>query len=71
MNTDEPNLANEPVPQFYTIEAVAKILQLKNSTILRYINRKENPLPAIYTSERNIRIPIDQFEIWLKNLEDI
>ena len=59
---------NEPIPQFYELEVVAKILKVKRSTILRYINREKNPLPAIYTSERNIRIPIEQFNLWIDSL---
>ena len=56
------------LPQFYTIESVMEILKVSRNTVLNYINRKENPLPVIYLSDRNIRIPIDQFEIWLKSL---
>lgn len=58
------------LPKFYTPEQVEKILSISHQTFLNYVNRDENPLPVIYTSKRQIRVPVDQFEIWTKSLEN-
>ena len=52
------------LPQFTTVEGVAKMLNVGKSTILRYI--KDKDLPHVYLSDQTIRIPIEQLEIWIK-----
>jgi predicted DNA-binding transcriptional regulator AlpA len=60
---------NEPIPQFMTLEEVAKILKISRSTVNRYIIQHDNPLPVIYLSDKTPRVLWDQFELWIKSLE--
>lgn len=57
--------SEDNLPQFLTPEAVAKMLNVSKATIFRYLDDTENPLPAIYLSDSTIRIPWEQFQIWL------
>ena len=59
----------ENVPQFMTIDTCARELQVSPRTIRRYINQKKNPLPAVYFSDHTLRIPWDQFEVWVKSIQ--
>ena len=59
----------ENLPQVMSTKEAAQRLNVKLRTIYRYIHRKNNPLPVIYMTNRSIRIPWDQFDIWIKDLE--
>lgn len=57
------NLAREPLPEFISTQTAAKKLGVTQRTIYRYI--KEEGLPVIYLSTGAIRIPWDQFILWI------
>lgn len=54
---------SDNLPQFTTVEGAAKMLSVSKATIFRYMKSKN--LPHVYLSNQTIRIPIDQFEIWI------
>lgn len=56
------------LPKFLSVKQVASRLGVSRMTIFRYIKREENPLPVVYFSDTTLRIPVDQFEIWLKSM---
>ena len=65
--TDDNHInPDENVPQFMTIDEVSQRLKGARSTVYRFIEREENPLPVIYLSDKTPRIPWDQFELWLE-----
>ena len=49
-----------------TINQVAKILQVSRATVYEFINRKENPLPLFYLSERAPRVRVAHLDAWIK-----
>ena len=61
---------NEQLPQFLTLEEVAKRLKVTRRTVYRYQHRKDNPLPVVYFSDRTPRVPWDQFNLWLDSLTE-
>lgn len=60
----------EPLPQFMTLDEVADRLKVSRRTINRYIERKSYPLPIVYLSDKTPRVPWDQFEIWIKSIQE-
>lgn len=59
-------VAKEPLSEFITVKSAAHILEVSQMTIYRYLKKKINPLPAVYMTNKSIRIPWAQFNIWLK-----
>jgi len=53
--------------QLMTLEEVKEYLQIDLSTVYRYINREENPLPSYKISRNNIRVRKDELENWVNN----
>ena len=58
------------LPQFMTLDEVALRIKVTKRTIQRYIKREDNPLPVVYFTDNTPRVPWDQFEVWIKSMED-
>lgn len=69
MNSDEEQ-NKDNLPQFLTVEGAANLLKVSTMTIYRYIKDTENPLPVIYLSDKTIRIPYGQFNLWLDSKKE-
>ena len=58
--------SNTPKYQdFMDLEGVAKYLKISMSTIYRYVNSKENPLPSFKISKKVIRVKKDELDKWI------
>ena len=69
-NVDEDGHFEPTLPQFMTVEEVAQWLKVSTMTIYRYLKDEKNPLPHIYLSDQTIRIPWEQFHIWLESKKE-
>jgi len=56
--------------EFYTLEEVAKILNISQTTVRRYIRQEENPLPVIKMSAQEYRVSKEDLLNWSKSLKD-
>lgn len=61
-------LPRDSVPQFMSLNEVAKILKVSRWTVNRWIKTKN--LPVVYFTDRTPRVPWDQFEIWMKTIQE-
>ena len=64
MNKDSHKLSKEML----TLKGAASYLNISISTIYRYLNRVENPLPAYKISRKNIRIKKEELDEWLEQI---
>ena len=53
--------------EFIDLEAVAAYLRVSMSTIYRYINSKENPLPSFKLSRGIILVDKKELAKWIEN----
>lgn len=51
-------------PTFYTVEQIAKIMQVSEDTVRSWLKRKTNRLPSFRVG-REFRVRITDFETWL------
>lgn len=65
---DTEEVLKESIPQFMTLDEVAKRLNVSRRTVNRFAIRDENPLPVIYLSDAIPRVPWDQFNIWIDSM---
>jgi len=63
-------LHDELVPQFMSLDEVALRLKVSKRTIQRYMTREDNPLPVIHLTNKTVRVPWDQFDIWLESMKE-
>lgn len=70
MKPSEPTL-NEPLPAFLSPSAAAKYLGISPKTIYRYLHQKKDPLPVIYLTDQSIRIPWEEFELWIQRRKKV
>ena len=52
-------------PEMLTPEDAANYLNVSISTLYRYLNRKKNPIPSYKFSSKNIRIKMEELDLWL------
>jgi len=53
-------------PSFYTIEQIARDMQVSEDTVRTWVKRKNNRLPS-YRVGREFRVRVQDFETWLKS----
>ena len=53
-------------PSFYTIEQIARDMQVSEDTVRSWVKRKNNRLPS-YRVGREFRVRVQDFETWLKS----
>ena len=53
-------------PSFYTVEQIAKDMQVSEDTVRSWIKRKNNRLPS-YRVGREFRVRIEDFNKWLQS----
>lgn len=58
----------EQQPSFYTVEQIAKDMQVSEDTVRSWLKRKKDRLPS-YRVGREFRIKVVDFEEWLKQQE--
>jgi predicted DNA-binding transcriptional regulator AlpA len=56
--------------ELLTLPEVAQILKVSLSTLRRYKNRKENPLPVIHLSSQEVRVRRIDLLTWAQALPD-
>jgi len=54
----------EQQPSFYTVEQIAKMMQVSEDTVRNWLKRKKNRLPS-YRVGREFRIQVQEFNAWL------
>jgi excisionase family DNA binding protein len=53
-------------PSFYTVEQIARMMQVSEDTVRSWIKRRNNRLPS-YRVGREFRIAKDDFDTFLKS----
>lgn len=53
-------------PAFYTVEQIAKIMQVSEDTVRSWFKRKVNRLPSFRVG-REFRVRAEDFEVWLQS----
>lgn len=53
--------------EFMDLEEVAGYLKVSLSTVYRYINSKDNPLPSFKISKKNILVKKYELDVWVEN----
>lgn len=53
--------------EFMDLEQVAAYLKVSLSTVYRYINSKENPLPSFKITTKNILVKKAELDAWIEN----
>ena len=56
----------EQQPSFYTVEQIARDMQVSEDTVRSWLKRKKNPLPS-YRVGREFRIKIADYQKWLQD----
>lgn len=56
----------EQKPSFYTVEQIARDMQVSEDTVRAWLKRKHNRLPSFRVG-REFRVRVDDFENWLKS----
>ena len=56
----------EQKPNFYTVEQIARDMQVSEDTVRSWFKRRHNPLPS-YRVGREFRVRIVDFEKWLES----
>ena len=57
--------SHKPFEEMLTPEEVATYLNISISTVYRYLNDKENPIPSYKFSSKNIRIKKKELDQWV------
>ena len=53
-------------PSFYTVEQIAKDMQVSEDTVRSWLKRKNNRLPS-YRVGREFRVRVEDFNTWLQS----
>ena len=56
----------EQKPSFYTVEQIARDMQVSEDTVRSWLKRKQNRLPS-YRVGREFRVRVEDFEKWLQS----
>lgn len=62
---------NNETLEFMDLEQVAAYLKVSISTVYRYINSKENPLPSFKVTSKNILVKKAELDAWLENYRKV
>jgi excisionase family DNA binding protein len=54
----------EQEPSFYTVEQIARDMQVSEDTVRSWLKRKKNPLKS-YRVGREFRIKVEDYRVWL------
>jgi len=66
MNQTNTNEEPSDYKTFMDLEEVAKYLKVSMSTIYRYINSEENPLPSFKLTKKHIVVKKDELDAWIE-----